>query len=267
MVASTWYELRKRSVAAQARPDRQGVHEVADHALEFRPRARARRRADDDIGRTALAMQQHVECRQQHREQRCFLPPAPARAPRRSGPSTMKSRAAPGPSGLRGRGWSVASGNDGGAPVELLPPIPPVLLALYSPPALAAARRIARNAPVARPRRQGQACLQCEQAAITSSRGRRWKLCPRQCDGTAGGQCRGRFAGTVCRRPSGPRRRTACWPRPSAAELGLAQLGRIVLLEFVHSRQRRHRPDAVTEGNAIHGEDRDSAWSGRESWH
>jgi hypothetical protein len=32
------------------------------------------------------------------------------------GPFTMKLRAAPGPSGLRGRGWSVASGNDDGAP-------------------------------------------------------------------------------------------------------------------------------------------------------
>ena len=37
-------QLRKRIVAMQARPDRQGVHEVADHALEFRSRAPARRR-------------------------------------------------------------------------------------------------------------------------------------------------------------------------------------------------------------------------------
>jgi hypothetical protein len=63
-------QLLKRILAAQTRSDRQGVHEVADHALEFRSRAPAHRRADDDIGRSAVAMQQHVEGRQQHREQR-----------------------------------------------------------------------------------------------------------------------------------------------------------------------------------------------------
>src|SRR5262249_31951669 len=68
-------QLLEGIVAMQPRPDRQRVHEVADHALEFRPRAPARWRADDDVGRAAMAMQQYVERRQQHREQRRSLRP------------------------------------------------------------------------------------------------------------------------------------------------------------------------------------------------
>src|SRR4051794_36240366 len=117
-------------------------------------------------------MQQHVECRQQHREQRRSfrprpppelldhpaphdegsLPPAPPLGPPRRGALSGEGgapRGARGGSGVGGGGWRAemraaprraVAANTAGAPR----PAPPR-------PALAAARRIARNAPVAAP--------------------------------------------------------------------------------------------------------------------
>ncbi len=60
---------RERLVARNLCSDRQRIHKIPDHLLEFGTCASAHRRADDNVRHAAMPMQQNVEGRQQHREQ------------------------------------------------------------------------------------------------------------------------------------------------------------------------------------------------------
>src|SRR6187200_2564136 len=92
-------ELRKRSVAAQVRPDRQGVHEVAHHALEFR---RVRALVGEPMTISDAPLWRCSSTLNAASSTENSVVPSARASPLSSstiGPFTMKLRAAPGPSG------------------------------------------------------------------------------------------------------------------------------------------------------------------------